>query len=75
MRTSQDVKMVFRNYGEIIVPKDTRLTNRTALGIDDNYHFVDDLSWIDRDYTTVASILKHDAKYYGIDIPKEFVIK
>ncbi len=75
MRTSQDVTINFRNYGEIIVPKGTKLTHNTACGIDESYHFVEDLSWIKRDYPEVSSIMLHDATYYGINIPIEFVIK
>jgi hypothetical protein len=75
MVTNQDVKISFKDYGEIVVPKGTRLTHQTAVGIDENYHFVDDLSWITTSYPTIASILKHDAEYYGINIPVEFVTK
>jgi hypothetical protein len=67
--TIQDVPMNFRGY-DIIVPMATRLTHRTALGHDPNYHFVDDLSFIDKKQWP---LLWHDAYYYGIDIPKEFV--
>ena len=73
MKTSQDVTVKFRNYGEITVPKGTKLTHMTAGGIDKKYHFVHDLRWIDRAYPAVSSILRHDATYYGINIPKEFV--
>lgn len=73
METNQDVKVKFRDYGEIVVPKGTKLTHQTALGIDEKYHFVNDFKWIDRDYPKVSNILKHDAAHYGINIPKEFV--
>jgi hypothetical protein len=73
MKTKQDVTIKFRDYGEITVPKGTRLTHRTASGIDKNYHFVDDLKWIDTNYPKINGILKFDATYYGIDIPKKFV--
>lgn len=73
MKTSQDVKINFRHYGEIVVPKGTALTHKTACGIDEKYHFVSDLSWIKRDYPNIDRVLLHDATYYGIDIPKEFV--
>lgn len=73
MKTKQDVKIKFREYGEIIIPKGTRVSHQTACGFDVNYHFVTDLSWIDRDYPKINGILKFDANYYGIDIPKEFV--
>lgn len=73
MKTNTNVTIPFMNYGDITIPKGTELTHQTAMGIDRNYHFVNDLSFIDRDYPTVSSILKHDATYYGINIPKEFV--
>jgi hypothetical protein len=73
MRTSQDVTISFRDYGNITVPKGTRLTHNTALGADRNYHFVDDFSWIKKNYPQIDRFLYHDAYYYGIDIPKEFV--
>lgn len=65
--TTQDVTLEFMHHGEITIPKGTRVTNQTALGVDENYNFVDDLSWID------SPILRHDATYYGINVPKEFV--
>lgn len=68
--TSQDIPMHFRGY-DIVVPKGTRITHRTALGTDPNYNFVDDLSWIDKKYP----LLHHDAYYYGINVPKEYVIE
>jgi len=61
----------YRGNGKIIVPKGTRLTNKTACGIDEKYHFVDDLSFMPGNSTTNCA--KHDATYYGIDVPKEYV--
>ena len=75
LRTNQDVTISFKHYGLITIPKGVRLTNQTACGIDEKYNFVDDLSWIKDKYPTISGILTHDAKYYGIDIPKEFVGK
>lgn len=72
MKTNQDVKVNFMNYGEIIVPKGTRVTHNTAMGEDKNYHFVDDLKWIDTNYPEINRI-QHDATYYGINIPKIYV--
>lgn len=73
MHTNQNVTIKFRDYGDITVPKGTRLTHQTACGIDNNYHFVEDLDWIDTNYPKINKVLRHDAFYYGIDIPKEFV--
>lgn len=73
MKTTKDVTVKFMDYGEITIPKGTALTNQTACGIDKNYHFVSDLSWIDKNYSDISRPLKHDSTYYGINIPKEFV--
>ena len=75
MKTKQEVTINFREYGEITVPKGTRLTHQTACGVNENSHFVNEFGWIDRDYKDVANILKHDVMYYGIDIPVEFIEK
>jgi hypothetical protein len=73
MKTKTDVTVNFRGFGEIVVPKGTKLTNRTATGIDEKYHFVDEFEWIDKNYPTINNLLKHDAIYYGINIPDEYV--
>lgn len=73
MKTNKDYTVNFMGYGEITIPKGTRVTNMTAMGEDKNYHFIDDLSWIERNYKTVAGILRHDATYHGIDVPKEYI--
>jgi len=78
MRTSKDYKVHFKvansDYGILTVPKGTRVTHMTATGIDKNYHFVDDFSWVptDENGRKNCSIL-HDLKYYGINVPKEFI--
>lgn len=73
MKTKQDVTINFRGFGEITIPKDTRCTNMTACGIDKNYHFVSDLSWIKTNYPNIGRVLLHDAVFYGINIPVEFI--
>lgn len=73
METNQDVKVLFKDYGEIVIPKGTKLTNMTATGKDENYHFVDEFQWMKKKYASISNILIHDAKHYGINIPKEFV--
>lgn len=73
MRTSKSITIEFRSFGEITIPKGTLLTNQTACGFDANYHFVQDFSWIKRDYPRIANILTHDVRYYGINIQREFV--
>lgn len=73
MKTTQDVEIDFRHYGKIKVPKGTRVTNKTATGIDSRYFFVDEFEWIDRDYPQIAFGLHWDAEYYGINIPEQFI--
>ena len=70
-----DVTMNFRDYGEITIPKGTRVTNNTACGVDPNYNFVADLSWIPLhdDGKTKQYGLIHDATYYGINIDKKHI--
>lgn len=75
MRTIKDFKLNYRDYGDIIVPKGTLLTHMTAMGPDEQYHFVNEFGWIDRKYPKIGKILKMDVESYGIDIPKEYVDK
>ena len=60
-------------YGSITVPKGTRVTHQTAMGIDKDYHFVNEFGWIDKNYPEIKQLLKHDVVYSGINVPKEFV--
>jgi len=72
MRTSKDYTIAnFRGYGELTVPAGTRITHNTACGYDEKYNFVADLSFMPG--TTATNLAKHEAYYYGIDIPKEFI--
>lgn len=73
MKTSKPYTVDFKDYGPITVPAGTKVTHQTACGYDPNYHFVSDLNWIDRDYHSIANILRHDVTYYGINVPKEFI--
>lgn len=74
MKTNKDYTVRFKDYGNITVPKGTSLTNMTATGIDKNYHFVSDLSWVKPHENGIKQYgLLHDLKYYGINVPKEFV--
>lgn len=74
MKTREEVTMEYRDHGKITIPKGTHVTHMTACGIDKNYHFVDDLSWIPLHDNGVRQYgLIHDATHYGINIPKELV--
>lgn len=71
--TNKEVKIsVFGE--EVIIPKGTPTTHKTACGIDTNYNFVNDFSWYKPELTGFArKMALHDFVHYGINIPKEFV--
>lgn len=73
MKTKSDYTTEFRDYGTITVPAGTRVTNKTAMGIDKNYHFVNEFGWVKANYSQIDSILIHDLTYYGLNIPKELI--
>ena len=75
-QTNQQIEMNFKGY-DIVIPKGTRVTSQTAMGVDNNYNFIADLSWIPTINVGGKEIkqfgLIHDATYYGINVPKEMV--
>ena len=73
MKTKKDFTVNFMIYGQITVPAGTETTHKTACGIDLNYNFVDEYGWIKKYYPEISSILLHDVKYYGINVPKEYL--
>lgn len=73
MKTSKDYTVNFKCHGLITVPKGTKLTHVTACGIDKNYHFVNDFSWVEEINGLKQYGLLHDLTYYGVNVPKEFV--
>jgi len=72
-QTKKEIKMIFRDHYSITIPKGTKVTNQTALGVDPNYNFIDDLSWIPLVNGVKQYGLIHDATYYGINIHKDLV--
>lgn len=77
MKTNQDFEIHYKiantDYGKIVVPKGTRVTHKTAMGIDKNYHFVDEVSWVEEKYPDISAPLIWDIRYYGLNVPKQFV--
>lgn len=71
---SVNFKVANTDYGMITVPKGTKITHKTAMGIDPNYHFVDEFDWVKpyEDGTPQHGLLI-DLKFYGINVPKEFI--
>lgn len=72
-KLKKDFKTDFKQYDEVVVPKGTKVTSMTAMGLDPNYNFVDEFDWIDRDYPAYANILKMDIQNYGINVPIKFL--
>ena len=69
--TTKDYITKFKGY-DITVPKGSKATNMTAIGVDDNYRFWIDYQKVAKKLTGFAdSILAHDLKHYGLNIPKE----
>ena len=70
----KDYTVEFRDYGVVTVPKGTRTTHQTAMGIDENYNFVNEFDWVKshEDGTKQYGLLM-DLSTYGLDVPKEFV--
>lgn len=73
MKTKKDYTVNFMHFGKVTVPQGTKLTHKTAMGIDRTYHFVDEFDWIDKNYPDYAPILKDEVSGRGINVPKEFV--
>ena len=75
--TSREFTTDFRGHGKVTVPKGTRLTHRTALGIDPNYNFVDSFSWVEEFEFSGRKVrqygLIHDLSYYGLNVPPAYV--
>tara|TARA_B100000767_G_C19729739_1_gene521081 strand:- start:190 stop:432 length:243 start_codon:yes stop_codon:yes gene_type:complete len=73
-QTNRVIEMEFMGH-HIVIPKGTSITNQTADGIDENYNFIQDLSWIPKIDFNGKKIknysLIHDATYRGILISKE----
>jgi len=71
-KTIKPYNAVFKDY-VFVVPKGSQVTNLTANGPDDSYHFWDDYKDYVRKLTgTEYSLLAHDLKHYGLNIPAEF---
>ena len=70
--TKRELTLTFKDYGELVIPKGTQITNQTAMGIDPAYNFVNDFSWVPRHADGLKQYgLLHDLKYSGLNIPLE----
>lgn len=58
---------------DIVVPIGSFVSNHTACGPDDNYRFLRGWGKLAEEITGFRnSILAHDLKFYGLNIPAEF---
>ena len=63
-RTKNDVTVKFREYGEITVPKGTKVSNMTACGPDDKYLFVCEYGWIKEKYPNKIDEMRNNWKKF-----------
>ena len=73
VKTTKDYVVKFRGYQGFTVPAGSIVTNVTACGVDNNYHFWTDFYKIAEEVSGFKdSILRHDLTYYGLNIPAEY---
>lgn len=72
------------DYGMLKIPAGTKVTHQTAAGYDENYHFIDEFEWLDRDPERVAqakasrmsitsfnALIKSDMMTHGLNVPSD----
>lgn len=71
-RTIKDYKINYKGYN-LIIPKGSKVSNQTACGPDDYYHFwVINMAYIEKLTGSKNSLLLHDLTHHGLNIPKEY---
>jgi len=77
MKTNRDFTNKFRDHGTVTVPAGTTVTHKTAQGEDKRYHFVDEFEWVPPfpGTTDPHFALIHDLKYYGLNVPVDYITK
>jgi hypothetical protein len=71
-KTIKEFKTNYKGY-DLVIPKGSTVTNQTALGPDDNYHFWNvSLEYVEKITGVKNSILLFDLAHYGLNIPAEF---
>ena len=71
-KTNKEYKTNYKGY-EITVPIGSTVSNNTACGPDDLYHFWVDFREISENITGYKnSTLCHDLTFYGLNIPSEY---
>jgi len=70
--TIKEYKISFKGW-DIIVPIGSKVSNSTACGNDDEYRFwLDHKEYVEKLTGFKNSLLAHDLKYYGINVPAEY---
>lgn len=77
-KSSRTIKEFRTKYGaggglkyDLIVPVGSRVSNKTAIGYDDNYRFL--VGFVTKELVGYdAPMLAHDLTYYGLNVPAEF---
>lgn len=78
--TKEDIPMSKFGY-DFVIPKGTKTTHMTACGYDENYNFVDDLSFIKNDPFIINGEpvpkygLLHDMTYYGVNLKRNQLVE
>jgi len=71
-KTIKIYKAVFKDY-VFTIPKGAKVTNLTASGPDDSYHFWYDFEeYVTKLTGTNDSMLAFDLKHYGLNFPADF---
>jgi hypothetical protein len=66
-KTIKEYKTSFKGI-QVVVPIGSKVSNKTALGNDDNYRY-----WLDFAKTyPKGTLVNHDLVYYGLNIPAEY---
>jgi len=70
--TIKEYKVKYKGF-DLTIPADSKVSNKTACGPDDHYHFwVVDHEMIKRITGYRSSLLLHDLIHYGLNIPAEY---
>jgi hypothetical protein len=73
-KTTKEYKVNYKGY-ELTIPVGSTVTNKTALGHDDNYRFLSQANCnkiAEKVTGCKTSILLHDLTHYGLNVPAEY---
>lgn len=71
--TKAEIKTRFMGW-DLVIPKGTRTSHMTAVGVNPSYNFVDEFDWVPRlEDGSKPGILLHDLTHYGINLSADEV--